>query len=132
MTISLDFDGVIHQYSKGYQDGRIYDPPVKGAARFIYDCMFERNWSVFILSTRDPEQIKEWMETILFQGKELPFKITVIAPDQKFWNEKKNIGITNRKMAAHIYLDDRGLKFEGIFENLIEQMSGFNTWQGKR
>lgn len=37
MTISIDFDGVIHQYSKGWQNGEIYDPPIRGAARFIYD-----------------------------------------------------------------------------------------------
>ena len=131
MTISIDFDGVIHQYSKGYQDGSIYDPPIKGAARFIYDCMFVKNWSVFILSTREPEQINEWMESVLFQGKELPFKITILPPEQKFWNEKKNIGITNRKLAAHVYIDDRGLRFEGHFEGMIDLLENFKTWQGK-
>ena len=131
MTISIDFDGVIHHYSKGYQDGSIYDPPIKGAARFIYDCMFVKNWSVFILSTRDPRQIKEWMETTLFLGKELPFQITILPADQKFWNEKKNIGVTNRKLAAHVYIDDRGFRFEGHFEGMIEQLEQFKTWQGK-
>lgn len=131
MTISIDFDGVIHQYSKGYKDGSIYDPPIKGAGKFIYDCMFEKGWSLFILSTRDPEQIKEWMESILFQGKELPFKITILPPDQKFWNEKKNIGISNRKLAAHVYIDDRGFRFEGHFDGIIDQLEVFKTWQGK-
>lgn len=131
MTLSIDFDGVIHQYSKGYADGSIYDPPIKGAGRFIYDCMFVKFWSVFILSTRDPEQIKDWMEKILFQGKELPFKITVLDPSIKFWNAKKNIGITNRKIAAHVYLDDRGLRFEGNFDGLIDEIQDFKTWQGK-
>ena len=131
MTISIDFDGVIHQYSQGYQDGSIYDPPIKGAARFLHDCMFVKNWSVFILSTRDPEQIKEWMESILFQGKELPFQITILPTDQKFWNEKKNIGVTNRKLAAHVYIDDRGFRFEGHFEGMIEQLEIFQTWQRK-
>lgn len=114
MTISIDFDGVIHQYSKGYADGSIYDPPIKGAERFIYDCMFVKSWSVFILSTRDSDQIKDWMEEILFQGKELPFKITVLDPNVVFWNVKKNIGITNRKVAAHYISMIEGLGLKGI------------------
>ncbi len=131
MTISIDFDGVIHQYSKGYQDGSIYDPPIKGAGKFIYDCMFEKGWAVFILSTRDPEQIKEWLERVLFQGKPLPFSITLLPPEQIFWNERKNIGITNRKLGAQVYIDDRGFRFEGHFEGMIDQLELFRTWQGK-
>jgi hypothetical protein len=132
MTIAVDFDGVIHQYSKGYADGSIYDPPVPGAARFIYDCMFEKNWAVFILSTRDPVQIKTWIESKLFQGKELPFLVTIIPTGQKFWNVRKNLGITNRKMAAHVYLDDRAVRFEGRFEGLTNYIETMQTWQNKK
>jgi len=71
------------------------------------------------LSTRVPEQIKEWMRMNLFQGKELPFQITILPTDQKFWNDKRNIGVTNRKLAAHVYLDDRGMRIKGHFEGMI-------------
>ncbi|MCZ2100092.1 MAG: hypothetical protein LC107_00975 [Chitinophagales bacterium] len=131
MTIAIDFDGVIHQYSRGYADGSIYDVPVKGAARFIYDCMFEKGWAVFILSTREPQQIKTWLEQVLFQGKALPFKITILSPETKFWNSKKNLGITNRKIAAHVYIDDRGMRFDGNFDGMLEQLEVLKTWQGK-
>ena len=55
----------------------------------------------------------------LFQGKELPFQITILPTDQKFWNDKRNIGVTNRKVAAHVYLDDRGMRIKGHFEGMI-------------
>ena len=29
--IGVDFDGVIHKCSKGFYDGTIYDPPIKGS-----------------------------------------------------------------------------------------------------
>ena len=34
-NIVFDFDGVIHKYSKGWQDGSIYDEPVEGIAKVI-------------------------------------------------------------------------------------------------
>ena len=34
-TIAFDFDGVIHKYSKGWQDGSIYDEPVVGIKEVI-------------------------------------------------------------------------------------------------
>jgi hypothetical protein len=61
-----------------------------------------------------------------FKAKELPFKITILSTDQKFWNEKKFIEITNRKLAPHVYIDDRSFRFEGHFKGMIEQSEAFN------
>ena len=50
-TVAVDFDGVIHKYSKGWHDGTCYDEPMEGAEDFLHDLMRNPNYSVFILST---------------------------------------------------------------------------------
>lgn len=127
-TLALDFDGVIHQYSNGWMDGSIYDEPVPGALEFINIVIWKYNWSVFILSTRDPNQIKNWFDNLNFNNKP---KFTVIPNDVLFWNEKHNIGITNRKLPAMLYVDDRAWRFDGNFLTLPDQILNLRTWQDK-
>lgn len=118
-TISIDFDGVIHKYSKGYGDGKIYDPPVPGANEFLTK-HFKAGNPQFILSTRNPDDIVTWM------SEQFPHLVFVRVPDLTvFWNRKNVIGVTNRKLAAHIYIDDRGFKFEGYFPDIDK----FETYQ---
>lgn len=129
VILAIDFDGVIHKYSQGWQDGSIYDEPVKGAIEFIMEMMWKHQWSIFIMSTRDPYQIKEWFEKKIFKpDSEVPFKVTVIDDSVNKWTEKCNLGITNRKLQATVYLDDRGLTFDGNFENFYSKINAFKTW----
>ncbi|MFZ9498824.1 MAG: hypothetical protein ACO28S_02445 [Bacteroidia bacterium] len=51
MTVAIDFDGVLHGYSQGWQDGRIYDPPVAGS-REALEAMKAQGWKIYIYSTR--------------------------------------------------------------------------------
>lgn len=61
-----------------------------------------------IISTRDPDQIEEWWNA---QNFDLPAK--VIDPNIKFYNNVNAVGITNRKIGAQLYIDDRGYRYEG-------------------
>lgn len=125
MTIAVDFDGVIHAYSRGWQDGSIYDPPLPGAIDGLRALMGHD--AVFIFTTREPEQVMPWLE-------QYGFDVTI---DERcshcsrrgdggsppgcsyckgsglltFWNPRGQLLVTNRKLAANAYLDDRAVRF---------------------
>lgn len=140
-TIAIDFDGVIHRYSKGWQDGSCYDNEVAGVFEAIQELM--KDHTVFIFSTRSSKQIKEWLlQRIMeqdfgndphdpqdwswpkygFTCQRIPFWV-------KFWNKKNVLGITKRKLPAHVYIDDRALTFTGNWNETMSAISKFKTYQ---
>lgn len=113
-TIAIDFDGVIHKYSKGWHDGTCYDVPMEGAKETL-EALLEK-YNVFILTTRNVNQVLEWM----IEYTMLP--VVIIEEDSVFWNQSNVIGITNRKLAAEVYIDDRAFRFNNwreVLENFI-------------
>ena len=119
-AVCFDFDGVIHKYSKGWQDGSIYDKPNEEMLELII--LLQRiGIPVFICSTRNPIQIIEWWDkNIIFP------KRTLIGDGEKFWRNTDFVGITDKKLPAQLYIDDRAYKYTGqtvkqfILDNSIE------------
>jgi hypothetical protein len=89
--IAVDLDGVIHKYSKGWQDGTIYDPPIKGAKEGLQK-LIDHGYKIVIFTTRadakmvdgqmQPGQYKEVVDylnkyqipyTSVYQGVGKPF-----------------------------------------------------------
>lgn len=106
-AVAFDFDGVIHKYSKGWQDGSIYDEPNKDALELILILQLMKIPCV-IISTRRPEQIKEWWDK---QG--ITIRAKVLDWGTVFYNDCSCIGITNRKLPAQLYIDDRAYRYTG-------------------
>lgn len=101
MTIAVDFDGVIHRYGRGWQDGTIYDEPVEGALEGLRVLMQDE--AVFIFTARDAGQVAAWLLSHGFS--------TRTGFDGPFWNERRVLLVTNHKLPARVYLDDRAVRF---------------------
>lgn len=102
-AIAVDFDGVIHSYEEGWKDGSIYGTPMEGSAEALQHLL--EGFYVFIFTSRDPAQVKEWMK----DHYNLP--VALISAQERFWDTKGVIGITNRKLPAIAYIDDRAVPF---------------------
>lgn len=115
-VIAVDFDGVLHSYTSAWSGTmEILDPPVEGAQRWLSD-VHAAGWTVIVHTCRlsvdeehplnDAEHSQDdrmvaivgWMLKHSFQTQDIA---------ALEWHT------TPGKPHANVYLDDRGLRFEG-------------------
>lgn len=142
-SVGFDFDGVIHTYEKGWDDGTIYGDHVEGIFELIAE--IQQHHAVFIYSVRDSVQIAYWLcfqhkglRTVTENGNRSGFS-TVWEWDEglmdnrpgvrgheeylgtvKFWNDHERIFVTDRKLPAMAYVDDRAVRFINPFQTRSE------------
>lgn len=105
-TIAVDFDGVIHAYSRGWHDGTIYDPPLPGAIDAVHTLL--DTYAVYIHTSRSASQVVNWMR---HHSDRIYVTDYDLDSQPKFWNTSDRILVTNRKLPAVAYLDDRAIRF---------------------
>ncbi len=101
----MDFDGVIHKYSKGWLDGSIYDEPMEGAKEQLAKIV-KKGFRVVIMTTRlnhiengqaeaekQRKMMIEWFDKYGFEEGVHYHELTALKPQ------------------AGIYIDDRGMRF---------------------
>jgi len=103
-TVAVDFDGVVHGYSKGWHDGTIYDGPKQGAIEALRVLM--GRFAVFIHTTRDVYDVALWLGRYGFECEAWP-----ALPPAEFWNTQGVLLVTSRKLPAVAYIDDRAVRF---------------------
>lgn len=96
-TVLVDFDGVVHRYSRGWSDGTAYDEPMP-QARDALAYLESAGYTVVIFSSRDGEQIVAWLEQYGFP----PYPVT------------------NVKIPAVAQIDDRAVTFASWPQSINE------------
>jgi len=100
--VMIDLDGTIHKYSKGYEDGSIYDDPFKGAKEVI-NFLKNHGYEIVIFTTRASKQNADEMG-----GPNYLEQIKKVGE----WLQKHDIyfdRITAEKLAADFYIDDKAI-----------------------
>lgn len=116
-TVAVDFDGVIHAYSKGWCNGTIYDAPIPGAFDALRQLMSK--YAVVIFTTRDVRQVADWLLDHEFE------QVTIGGDSSNpFWNKRDNLLVTNTKPAAIAYIDDRAIRFTN-WKQALEDLENF-------
>ena len=100
----IDFDVTIHKYSKGYQDGSIYDDPFDGARETI-NWLKGLGFEIIIFTTRaSKENAEEMGGDHLKQIK----NIENYLKDNQIYFDR----ITSDKLHADFYIDDKAITIE--------------------
>lgn len=104
-TIAVDFDGVIHRYSKGWQDGSIYDSPVEGSEKQLKK-LVDKGYKVVIFTTRvnpemgdnvevEREKMRKWLSSNGFKENVHYHEITALKPKASFYIDDRAIRFTD-------------------------------------
>ena len=101
-NVAIDFDGVIHNFDKGWHDGTCYGEPLPGSINAIKSLSKKYNIIIFTAKAKKNrplvngktgvELVKEWLEK---------YGLIDIVSE-----------ITSEKPRAKIYIDDNGYRFE--------------------
>jgi hypothetical protein len=116
-TLCVDFDGVISDYSKGYQGIGVFGAPISGADTALHKLRLE-GWKIIIFTTRG--EISELARYLHVHN--IPF-------DEINKNSSNPPGSNIGKPIADAYLDDRAIRFTGDWTKAYQEVTTLKPWQ---
>ena len=136
--ICVDFDGVIHSYESGWKGARnIPDAPVKGAIRWLYILLMNKNIVVCIYSARSKYFLARYfMKKWLWKMACLEFGYSCSknadCHNTAGYSEPQqmlaSIKFPKTKPAAWITIDDRCICYKGKKHPSISEIINFKSW----
>jgi hypothetical protein len=106
--VCVDLNGVLDTYT-GWKDEKHWDPPRPGAGDFLRE-LGERGFRVVVFTTRWGDDVRAWLAEHGLDA----------------WVSE----VTDRKPAAHVFVDDRAVRFQGDFAATLEEIRDFRAhWE---
>jgi len=115
--LCLDFDGVIHRYSAGWQEGEIYDDPVPGFCEWAEEARLY--FTLVVYSSRSSTDLG--------------------IHNMRLWMRRHGINdgwfvFTDKKPPAFLTIDDRAIQFNGNWRSLQfapSVLRSFRPWMAR-
>jgi hypothetical protein len=105
----VDLNGVLDSYT-GWKGASHFDPPRPGAREFLAS-LRDRGFQIIVFTTRYHEHVWGWLRE---------HRLESLVTD-----------VTDRKPAAHVFIDDRAVCFRGDFESTLRDVDRFAAhWEG--
>ena len=113
-TVAVDFDGVLHRYDSPWVNAHtIPDQPVDGAIGWLHRTI--QSFDVVVFTTRGKtwrgrRAVRRWLRE--FSG--------ALWNDGPGYRGIEAVKVTYKKLPALVYLDDRAMRFNGVFPTANE------------
>tara|TARA_A100001515_G_scaffold143839_1_gene146114 strand:- start:14030 stop:14422 length:393 start_codon:yes stop_codon:yes gene_type:complete len=111
-NIAIDFDGVVHNFNKGWHDGTCYGEPIRGSLVAIKRLSQRYNVIIFSAKVRPDRPLVEGKT-----GKELVTEWLAKHEVLKYVSD-----ITHEKPRAQYYIDDKAVRFNDNWEEIMEEL----------
>ena len=99
----IDLNGVLDAYT-GWRGAAHFDPPRSGAVEFL-EALRARGFRVVVFTTRWADDVWGWLRL---------HRLDHLVED-----------VTDRKPAAHVFVDDRAVCFRGDFGDALCEIDAF-------
>jgi len=115
--VAVDLDGTITRYQGFVSDEHIDDPVELEVIRLELEKMRCAGWYIIIWTTRRNEDaVRAYLAK-----HDIPF-------DEINNNSAWAFAEGMRKIPATVYIDDRGITFNGMWEGMADKVIAFKTW----
>ena len=113
--LCLDFDGVVHSYERGWQNGEIYGTLTPGFALWARHAKEHFQLVIYSSRSKTPEGIKAMVDWLAHQ----------LDASEVAGIELAHFSFAHEKPPAFLTIDDRALRFDGYWSRFdpIELLS---------